>query len=134
MVEAAGVELFKVLTQRNLLIPRLPKRANKATIANSIVRLLYENHLTSLSGNGYQEPSIARLAAVGGGTRHLDPNQAIEQNSYDALGKRWADADDTNTATKGSAFLLDRAHNISSRGLGMILRWTGRTISAIAVQ
>jgi hypothetical protein len=42
-VEATGVELFSVLTARKLLILRMPRGAKKAPIADSIVRLLYEN-------------------------------------------------------------------------------------------
>jgi len=43
-VEATGVELFSVLTARKLLILRIAQKGKKGTIADSIVRLLYENH------------------------------------------------------------------------------------------
>jgi len=43
MVEAAGVELFSVLTARKLLILGPATRAKKGPITRSIVRLLYEN-------------------------------------------------------------------------------------------
>jgi len=43
VVEAAGVELFSVLTARKLLILRMARGGKKGTIADSIVRLLYEN-------------------------------------------------------------------------------------------
>jgi hypothetical protein len=43
LVEAAGVELITMLTTRKLLIPGTARRAKKAPIARSIVRLLYEN-------------------------------------------------------------------------------------------
>ena len=42
-MEATGVELFSVLTARNLLIPARATRAKEGHIAESIVRLLYEN-------------------------------------------------------------------------------------------
>ena len=40
LVEAAGVELFLVLTTRKLLIPGTATTARRALIASSIVRLL----------------------------------------------------------------------------------------------
>jgi hypothetical protein len=43
MVEATGVELFSVLITRKLLIPGITTTVKKAPIAQSIVRLLYEN-------------------------------------------------------------------------------------------
>ncbi len=46
VVGAAGVELFNLLTQRKLVDSSFGGKGEKATIANSIVRLLYENPLT----------------------------------------------------------------------------------------
>jgi hypothetical protein len=43
LVEAAGVELFSVLTARNFIDPSYCQRGKKGTIAESIVRVLYEN-------------------------------------------------------------------------------------------
>src|SRR5713226_8964071 len=43
VVEATGVELFRVLITRNLLILGTATTAKKGPIARSIARLLYEN-------------------------------------------------------------------------------------------
>ena len=43
LVEAAGVELFSVLTALELLILRMARGGKKSTIAEPIVRLSYEN-------------------------------------------------------------------------------------------
>ncbi len=63
MVEAAGVELFSVLTARKLLILRMAREGKKGTIADSIVRLLYENLLSFRLQLAHHRPSIPQLCS-----------------------------------------------------------------------
>jgi hypothetical protein len=64
-VEAAGVELFNVLTARNLLIRRTTRRAQKATLP--IPLYVYCTKIFPRpSGNGHQKPSIPHFTAVAG--------------------------------------------------------------------
>jgi hypothetical protein len=60
MVEAAGVELSNVLTPRKLLILGNATTAKKSPIAQSVVRLLYENAFRlGVHGNHGATASIA---------------------------------------------------------------------------
>jgi hypothetical protein len=59
VVEVAGVELFSGVTIRKLLILHMA-RGKKVTIADSVVRLLYENLLIL----GFSVPKIFRPPLV----------------------------------------------------------------------
>jgi len=69
VVEAAGVELFRLLITRNLLILGRAPTAKNGPIAQSIVRLLYENAVAPES-NGYNAVTTVSHRLVGIEKKH----------------------------------------------------------------
>jgi hypothetical protein len=53
-VEAGGVELFNVLTARNLIDSSHAEKGEKGNSANSIVRLLYETPARWFAKTGHK--------------------------------------------------------------------------------